>query len=181
MSLLSGRNFETRTFEEHIVWNASLVQSLDSSVSSSPYFLVYLASQAKANDKGFLSKEITVGDLITYRGDIHHIFPRDFLKKNGMERGKYNQIANYVYMQQEVNIAVGNKAPDAYFSEVLEQCHGGALKYGGISSLDELHENLKSNCVPESIFTMTLDHYDEFLKERRKLMAEKMKEYYFSL
>lgn len=162
-------------------WNASLVQSLDSSVSSSPYFLVYLASQAKANDKGFLSKEITVGDLITYRGDIHHIFPRDFLKKNGMERGKYNQIANYVYMQQEVNIAVGNKAPDAYFSEVLEQCHGGALKYGGISSLDELHENLKSNCVPESIFTMTLDHYDEFLKERRKLMAQKMKEYYFSL
>ena len=162
-------------------WNASLVQSLDSSVSSSPYFLVYLASQAKANDKGFLSKEITVGDLITYRGDIHHIFPRDFLKKNGMERGKYNQIANYVYMQQEVNIAVGNKATDAYFSKVLEQCHGGALKYGGISSLDELHENLKSNCVPESIFTMTLDHYDEFLKERGKLMAEKMKEYYFSL
>ena len=162
-------------------WSASLVQSLDSSVSSSPYFLVYLASQAKANDKGFLSKEITVGDLITYRGDIHHIFPRDFLKKNGMERGKYNQIANYVYMQQEVNIAVGNKAPDAYFSEVLEQCHGGALKYGGISSLDELHENLKSNCVPESIFTMTLDHYDEFLKERRKLIAQKMKEYYFSL
>jgi hypothetical protein len=162
-------------------WNASLVQSLDSSVNSSPYFLVYLASQAKANDKGFLSKEITVGDLITYRGDIHHIFPRDFLKKNGMERGKYNQIANYVYMQQEVNIAVGNKAPDAYFSEVLEQCHGGTLKYGGISSLDELHENLKSNCVPESIFTMTLDHYDEFLKERRKLMAQKMKEYYFSL
>jgi hypothetical protein len=162
-------------------WNASLVQSLDSSVSSSPYFLVYLASQAKANDKGFLSKEITVGDLITYRGDIHHIFPRDFLKKNGMERGKYNQIANYVYMQQEVNIAVGNKAPDVYFSEVLGQCHGGELKYGGISSLDELHENLKSNCVPESIFTMTLDHYDEFLKERRKLMAVKMKEYYFSL
>jgi hypothetical protein len=162
-------------------WNASLVQSLDSSVSSSPYFLVYLASQAKANDKGFLSKEITVGDLITYRGDIHHIFPRDFLKKNGMERGKYNQIANYVYMQQEVNIAVGNKAPDAYFSEVLEQCHGGVLKYGGISSLDELHQNLQANCVPESIFTMTLDHYDEFLKERRKLMAQKMKEYYFSL
>jgi hypothetical protein len=162
-------------------WNASLVQSLDSSVSSSPYFLVYLASQAKANDKGFLSKEITVSDLITYRGDIHHIFPRDFLKKNGMERGKYNQIANYVYMQQEVNIAVGNKAPDAYFSEVLEQCHGGVLKYGGISSLDELHQNLQANCVPESIFTMTLDHYDEFLKERRKLMAEKMREYYFSL
>jgi hypothetical protein len=162
-------------------WNASLVQSLDSSVSSSPYFLVYLASQVKTNDKGFLSKEITIGDLITYRGDIHHIFPRDFLKKNGMERGKYNQIANYVYMQQEVNIAVGNKAPDVYFSEILEQCHGGDLKYGGISSLEELHNNLKSNCIPESIFTMTIDHYEDFLKGRRKLMAQKMREYYFGL
>jgi hypothetical protein len=127
------------------------------------------------------SKEITVGDLITYRGDIHHIFPRDFLKKNGLERGKYNQIANYVYMQQEVNIAVGNKAPDAYFSEVLEQCHGGDLKYGGIASLDELHDNLKANCIPSSIFTMSLEHYEEFLKERRKLMALKMKAYYFGL
>lgn len=162
-------------------WNASLVQSLDSSVSSSPYFLVYLASQAKANDKGFLSKEITVGDLLTYRGDIHHIFPRDFLKKNGMERGKYNQIANYVYMQQEVNIAVGNKAPDVYFSEILEQCHGGNLKYGGISSLEELYANLQSNCIPESVLTMTIDNYDDFLKERRKLMAAKMREYYFGL
>jgi len=162
-------------------WNASLVQSLDTSVSSSPYFNVYLASQAKGNDKGFLSKEITVSDLITYRGDIHHIFPKDLLKKNGLERGKYNQIANYVFMQQEVNIAVGNKAPDVYFKEVLEQCHGGNLKYGGISSLEELQENLHANCVPESIFTMTVDHYEEFLKERRNLMAQKMKDYYFSL
>ena len=98
-----------------------------------------------------------------------------------MERGKYNQIANYVYMQQEVNIAIGNKAPDVYFSEVLDQCHGGILKYGGISSLEELHENLKSNCIPESIVTMTINNYDEFLKERRKLMAQKMREYYFGL
>lgn len=162
-------------------WNASLVQSLDSSVSSSPYFLVYLASQVKANDKGFLSKEITVNDLITYRGDIHHIFPKDFLKKNGLERGKYNQIANYVYMQQEVNISVGNKAPQDYFTEILEQCKGGDLKYGGIASLDELHSNLQSNCIPDSIFTMTAEHYDEFLKSRRQLMAEKMREYYFGL
>jgi hypothetical protein len=162
-------------------WNASLVQSLDSSVSSSPYFLVYLASQVKSNDKGFLSKEITVNDLLTYRGDIHHIFPKDFLKKNGMERGKYNQIANYVYMQQEVNISVGNKAPQDYFTEILEQCKGGDLKYGGIASLEELHTNLLANCIPDSIFTMTAEHYDEFLRARRQLMAEKMREYYFGL
>jgi hypothetical protein len=162
-------------------WNASLVQSLNTSVTSSPYFHVYLASQVRANDKGFLSKEITVGDLITYRGDIHHIFPRNYLKNAGLPRGKYNQIANYVYMQQEVNIKVGAKAPNVYFSEILEQCHGGVLKYGGIKELDELKRNLTFNCISEDIFEMNIDNYDEFLLLRRKLMANKMKEYYFSL
>ncbi|MDR3113162.1 MAG: DUF262 domain-containing protein, partial [Endomicrobium sp.] len=59
-------------------WDASLPQSLDTSVASSPYFLVFLASQAKANDKGFLSKEILVRDLILEHGDIHHLFPKDY-------------------------------------------------------------------------------------------------------
>jgi hypothetical protein len=88
-------------------WNVGLVQGLQTSVSSSPYFNVYLASQVRGNDKGFLSREITVKDLITHRGDIHHVFPRGYLKKHGMTRGRYNQIANYVYMQSEINIRIG--------------------------------------------------------------------------
>src|SRR5690606_33934700 len=82
-------------------WNTSLPQSLDTSVASSPYFHVYLASQVKSNDRGFLSRDVLVSDLISLRGDIHHLFPKDYLKKNGMGRGQYNQIANYVYMQSE--------------------------------------------------------------------------------
>ena len=64
-------------------WNASLPQSLDTSVASSPYFHVFLASQVKTNDKGFLSKDVLVSDLISLRGDIHHLFPKDYLKKMG--------------------------------------------------------------------------------------------------
>jgi hypothetical protein len=135
----------------------------------------------KANEKGFLSNDITVSDLITYKGDIHHVFPRNYLKKNDLSRGQYNQIANYVYMQQEINIKVGSKAPNVYFSELLEQCKSGVAKYGGITAEQELKENLKANCIPESIFDMTVEHYSDFLEERRKLMAEKMKKYYFSL
>ncbi|MFA7289816.1 MAG: DUF262 domain-containing protein, partial [Melioribacteraceae bacterium] len=58
-------------------WNASLPQSLDTSVGSSPYFHVFLAAQVKANDRGFLSKDVLVSDLISLRGDIHHLFPKD--------------------------------------------------------------------------------------------------------
>ena len=35
--------------------------------------------------------------------------------------------------------------------------------------------------IPESFINMSIDNYDEFLKERRKLMAQKIKEYYNTL
>lgn len=161
-------------------WSAALPQSLDTSVASSPYFHVYLAAQVKANDKGFLSRDVTIGDLISLRGDIHHLFPKNYLKKNGYERGKYNQIANYVYMQSEINIKVGDKAPKDYFELINKQVQGGKL-VTGISTEAELIENLKANCVPSNIANMTESDYANFLEERRTLMANKMKAYYFSL
>ena len=186
------KQIENKTFGEYLkekedgelsdaFWNVNLVQRLDTSVASSPFFNVYLASQVKNNDRGFLSKEISVNNLILHRGDIHHIFPRNYLKKAGLTRSKYNQIANYVYMQQEVNIKVGNKAPNIYFEEVKDQCEGGALKYGAISDRNDLKNNLDENCIPESIFEMTIDNYQDFLNQRRRLMAKKIKEYYYSL
>lgn len=162
-------------------WNFGLVQNLDTSVSSSPNFHVYLASQVKTSDKGFLSKDISVNDMIIHRGDIHHIFPKSYLRNNGMKKGKYNQIANYVYMQSEINIKVGSKSPRVYFTELLDQCNGGKPRYGNINDKETLLENMKMNCIPESIFEMEIDGYDEFLEERRKLIAEKIKKYYLEL
>jgi len=162
-------------------WSASLVQSLNTSVASSPYFHVYLASQVKSKDKGFLSKEISVEDLVTHKGDIHHIFPKDYLKKSGLSRGDYNQIANYVYMQSEINIKVANKSPEKYFGELKNQCTDGGLKYGGIKTIKELQGNLVMHCIPEDIFNMEHGDYEQFLQKRRLLMANKIKDYYYSL
>jgi len=133
----------------------------------------------KAKDKGFLSRDITVADIILYKGDIHHIFPKNYLKKNNKSRGEYNQIANYVLMQQEINIAVGSKSPDAYFNDLKLQCEGKKkMKYGGIDNIGELYKNLETHCIPDSIFNMTVHNYDDFLNERRKLIASKIKNYY---
>lgn len=162
-------------------WNAALPQSLDTSVISSPYFNVFLAAQTKAGDKGFLSKHISVGNMIALRGDIHHLFPKDYLKKNGLDKGKYNQVANYVYMQSEINIKVGNKPPKDYFDLIKEQISNGNHLVSGISTNDELFENLRVNCVPPEIMEMDINDYREFLLMRRKLMARKMQDYYFSL
>jgi hypothetical protein len=162
-------------------WNASLPQSLDTSVASSPYFHVFLASQVKANDRGFLSKDVLVGDLISLRGDIHHLFPKDYLKRNGLDRSKYNQIANYVYMQSEINIKVGNKPPKDYFEVITKQMLEQNQQVSGLATEQQLLDNLKMNCVPAEIMQMSIDDYNDFLTLRRKLMATKIKEYYFAL
>ena len=84
-------------------------------------------------------------------------------------------------MQQEINIAIGAKSPNLYFKELHEQCNGGKIKYGAIDTISELYDNLKTHCIPESIFDSSIDGYDSFLSERRKLMSEKIKKYYNSL
>jgi hypothetical protein len=162
-------------------WNASLPQSLDTSVASSPYFHVFLASQVKANDRGFLSKDVLVSDLISLRGDIHHLFPKDYLKKNNLDRRDYNQIANYVYMQSEINIKVGNKPPKEYFELIKNQILNGNHLLSGLNNEEQLLENLKMNCVPIEIQNMCVVDYNNFLNLRRKLMALKIKDYYHSL
>lgn len=189
---LDIRRINSMSFEEYLedverselsegYWSAGLVQNLNSSVTNSPFFNVFLASQVKANDKGFLSKDITVADLLSHRGDIHHIFPRNYLKKNGLERGKYNQIANYVITQQEINIKLGSKSPLEYFTQLFDQVNNGALKYGGIETESELYANLDMNCIPECAFQGDVGVYESFLEKRRVLIASKIKDYYYSL
>jgi len=162
-------------------WEFGLVQDLDTSVASSPFFKLFLAAQIKANDKAFLSKDITVTDIILNRGDLHHIFPRNFLKKNGFPRGRYNQIANFAVTQTETNIKIRDREPKVYFGDVVNQTNGGELAYGAIHDASDLSANLAANCIPDDLHEMGLDRYDEFLGARRVLMAAKLKLYYQSL
>ncbi|PJC70037.1 MAG: hypothetical protein CO014_00755 [Candidatus Tagabacteria bacterium CG_4_8_14_3_um_filter_41_8] len=164
-----------------VFWNIGLVNELEKASLSNPFINVFFAAQIKDNDEGFLSRDITVNSLIQHRGDVHHIFPKDYLKSNGLRRGDYNQIANLCYAQSEINIKVAKKAPKDYFRETKEQCQGGKLKYGNIDNLDALKMNMKKHCIPETVFDMDFDNYFDFLEERRRLMAKKIEKYYKSL
>lgn len=159
-------------------WEFGLPQQLNTSVASSPTFNVYLAAQVRMNDKGFLSRDITVRELIMHKGDVHHLFPKQYLKNLGYTRSSYNQIANYVMTQSEINIAIGSKAPGIYLQEILHQCESKELKYGGINSLHELDENFRMNSVPMRLLDTESMSYEQFLEERRMLMALKIKKYF---
>lgn len=164
-------------------WDFGAIQQLNTSVSSSPIFNVFLASQCFQKRRGFLSSAITVQDMIEERGDVHHIFPREYLKKNGLNRAEYNQVANYVYTQTEINIAIGKRSPNEYLGYVKNmQCNGGETKYGGIVDLNDYFRNLMEDCcIPEETISMTIDDYSDFLEKRRRLIALRLKEYYYSL
>lgn len=162
-------------------WEVSLVESLNKSTTNSPLFWAFIASQVRDNDTGFLSRDILVRDLVSLRGDIHHIFPKQYLKAAGMSRKSYNQIANMAYMQTEINIGIGKKAPRIYLAEVLEQAAGKKKKYGNIDTEAELDRNLACHALPSNLTQMESDDYEEFLAMRRVLIARKMRRYYESL
>ncbi len=55
---------------------------------------------------------------------------------------------------------------------------GGERKYGGITDREGLVENLRANCIPESMLDGEIKDYEGFLEERRKLMALKIKSWF---
>ncbi|MCR5607669.1 MAG: DUF262 domain-containing protein [Lachnospiraceae bacterium] len=163
-------------------WEHSLVEHLNTSVSSSPYYNVFLMAQVNDHDKGFLSEQIEVKTMLEERGDIHHLFPKKYLMKNGISnKSMYNQIANYAYLQTEINIKINDEAPKDYMDKVLNQIETGKFVYGGITDKEELKKNMIMNCIPEGFENMTVEDYPKFLALRRELMAMKIKNYYKSL
>ena len=130
---------------------------------------------------GFLCKDIKVENLIGTNGDRHHIFPKQFLISKGLTRKHYNSVANFVYTDTSINIKIGKQPPAKYMGTVLEQCKTGEPIIGRIISESELRDNLKSNCIPYDFVDYNLDDFEMFLEERRKLIAKRLKEYYFSL
>lgn len=162
-------------------WTGLLPQVLDTSSAISPYFLAYKAAQVKAGDLGFLSRDIKVLDLLLNRTDVHHVFPSNHLKKHGVQRGRYNQIANFVLAQSEINIAIADRAPETYFAELSAQCAGGPRKYGGITDIEDMRANLRAHCIDSSILDGAVPSYGDFLEGRRALLAEKIRKWYSSL
>lgn len=162
-------------------WQFRLPQNLDTASTNATAIKVFWAAQANQGDKGFLSKEITVRDMLTHHGDIHHIFPSNYLKKLGLPKQKYNQVANFVYVQQEVNIRISDTPPAEYMATVFKQCETDEAIYGGILDLDSLQTNLKANCLPSNLEAYAFENFEQFLEARRQLMAKKIKHYYQSL
>lgn len=91
----------------------------------------------------------------------HHLFPRAYLKSLGYSDSKINQMANYAYIDWKDNMNILDAAPSVYYPIV---CSG--------RTEDEILRMEEENALPHGWEKMP---YEEFLIERRKLMAVKIK------
>ncbi|MDY6531259.1 hypothetical protein SKM49_10820, partial [Acinetobacter faecalis] len=162
-------------------WNYRLVNELDSSSTVNNAYLCYLAAQCKASELSFLSDSFTVRSLIEQRGDVHHVFPKDYLAKKGFKKSEYNQVANYVYTEQAVNIKLGNAAPNIYMQTIQQDITSKKNDITSIKTKDDLNGNLELHCIPSDIDQLDANDYNDFLIARRKLMAQKIEVFYKSL
>jgi len=163
-------------------WSIGLVQSLETSAINSPYFNTYTAAQIFLGDNTLFLNGTKISALVTTMGDVHHIFPKKYLKKNGIDsRSDYNQVANYVYLDTQLNILIGEKPPAEYFGQVFDQTRTGTPVLGNITERNALEVNLAANSIPENIATLDCFRYADFLSARRRLMAQKIKAYYLAL
>ena len=120
-----------------------------------------------------------ISDLLDISGDVHHIFPKAYLKANGVTvKSRYNQVANYTYLDTQVNKAISDDAPAVYFKTVMQQFESGTAEIGNIMDVNALNANIAENALPPEIVNMTVSDYDGFLSQRRHLMARMIEEYY---
>lgn len=166
-------------------WDVFLISDFNKASQQHPYLNTFFAAQVYFGDTGFLS-DVPLRSIRSIKGDIHHTFPYDYLKNNGKsERYEYNQIANFVYMEKSTNIQISNFEPSEYMRIVNEQVQNGKINskkpIGKITDPDVLEANLRQNCIPSGFEKMTVNDYDNYLAERRKLMVGKIKKYYKSL
>ena len=162
-------------------WDFGIINDLETSSVNNNAYNLYLAAQVTTNTVAFLSKIMKISTLIEQRGDVHHIFPKKYLMNNGYSQKAYNQVANFVYTEQATNIKVGMLTPKDYLDKVKVQIQAGTNGISTLVSDSSLQENLINNDIPGIIKEASHLVYEDFLEERRRLMANKLKIYYGQL
>lgn len=138
--------------------------NLDSSSARNPELFAYLAAQNKLAAPVLFSHK-SLRDLIDpaiqsnkKALERQHLFPRAYLERNGItERRAINQMANYALLEWPENLDISDDAPDVYVPKI-------AARFGEADwrAMQEHHAS------PAGLATM---RYEDFLYDRRKLMA----------
>ncbi|MCY4164169.1 MAG: DUF262 domain-containing protein [bacterium] len=110
--------------------------------------------EAKDWDNGLSLKNGLLGKMNAL--EVHHIFPKSLLYKQGLQKSQVNAVANFCFLTKNTNLKIGARAPSEYFVDV-EQKHPGSLA---------------SQWIPMNTELWKTENYAQFLEERQRLLAD---------
>ena len=99
-----------------------------------------------------------------YQLELDHIFPYSRLKEAGY--GKGNRV-KYALAQEFTNRAILTQVANRRKSAIKAVDYLKSVK-------ERFPKSLKLQCIPEDETLWELENYDEFLRERRKMLAERL-------
>ncbi len=87
--------------------------------------------------------------------ELHHIFPRAYLRRNGVSARDANNMGNIAFQTRETNRLIGSRSPEDYMPEVATDWPGA----------------LESQWIPTDRELWRVENYHQFLDARQRLLA----------
>jgi hypothetical protein len=93
--------------------------------------------------------------------DIHHIFPQDWCKKNGIKPAIFDSIINKTPLSYRTNRIIGGVAPSEYLA-TLEEGNSSSPPISG----EKLNAYLQSHLINPTL--LRADKFEAFMDDRQK-------------
>jgi len=140
--------------------------------NSSFYTLAYVTARSRGAVDWFTGMNLYSSNLGKSFGlEDHHVFPQSVLYKNGYDanepkqRQKVNEIANRAFLTKKANLRASNALPSNYLPQVKTNYPNA----------------LKDQFIPDNSSLWEVERYENFLTERRKLIATGINQFLDSL
>ena len=96
-----------------------------------------------------------------HRLQFHHIFPKAVLKGKATTQ-EADDIGNLAFIGGKTNRQISDKSPEQYFPELIS-------KSG--------HNPFKAQCIPTDSSLLSVDSYQQFLSERRRVVSTRLNDF----
>ena len=119
---------------------------------------LFISMLRNNNAKDWVTHTPLDGSVMGHNAElqIHHFFPRALLNDNGYRSDQINTFANYTIINKDTNIGISAEEPSSY-----------------IINLSIKKKELQDQCIPFHKGLWNIENYDDFINERRKLLAKK--------
>jgi hypothetical protein len=148
-------------------WTHSLVSALETQKARAPAALGFRAAQIVLGTRALFSDQLLQNLLdppaqaARAASEAHHLFPEAWLRARGIsERRRVNQIANLADIGWHENTVIGGRGPAEYVMRLRQKLAIDDNRWGRLCA---------EHALPLGWESMD---YEEFLRERRRRMAD---------